>query len=168
MDPRTEQVTAPAPGSVQLPASVRVATWLLAGVIALSGVTALLTVVLRDELVRSWAEDNTATRTLLEEGGLDALDGSEIVPAFVPVALVMFVVLVLLGWMLAVFFRTGHGWARWSIAALVVFAAFTSVIGLNRNLPSAFLALTVVSLVLNVTLLVVLFHKDTNAFLRRG
>lgn len=153
---------------VVLPRSVRIACWLLAGVIALSGVTALLTVVLRDELVRSWAEGNTSARTLLEEGGIEALDSSEMVPSFVPVAMVMFVVLALLGWVLAVFFRTGHAWARWAIAALVVFAAFISVVGLIRNLPEAFLALTVVSLVLNAVLLVFLFHRDTNAFLKVG
>jgi len=170
MEPRTDPQTDPGVEGTSLPAvlprSVRVASWLLGGVIAVSGVTALLTVVLRDELVRSWAEGNTSARTLLEEGGLEALEGSEIVPSFVPVALVMFVVLALLGWVLAVFFRTGHGWARWSIATLVVFAGFTSVVGLNRNLPDAFLALTVVSLVLNAVLLFFCFHKDTNAFLK--
>ena len=149
-----------------VPRSVHVASWLLAGVIGVSGVSALLTIVLRDELVRSWAEGNASARTILEEGGIDALDGSEIVPSFVPVALVMFVVLALLGWVLGVFFRTGHTWARWAIAVLVLFAAFTSVVGLNRNLPDAFLALTVVSLVLNAVLLVLLFHRDTNAFLK--
>jgi len=135
-----------------VPASVRISAWLLWGVIALNGLTALLTVVLREDLVRSWAEGN---------------EGEEATPAFVPVAIVLFVVLALLGWMLVVFFCNGHGWARWSIAALVVFIGFSAVVGLNRNLPTPFLVLTSVSLVLYAALLVFLFHKDTNAFLKR-
>ena len=134
-----------------VPRSVRIATWLLWGVVALSGLTALLTVVLEDQLVRSWAEGQPA-------------DLAE--PAFVPVALTMFVVLAALGWVLLVFFRNGYGWARWAIVALVVFAGFSSAIGLTRDLPPTFLALTAVTLVVNLALLGVLFHKDTTAFLR--
>ena len=47
----TDETAAPPP----VPASVRAAVWLVWGVIVLSGVSALLTVVLRDQLVRSWS-----------------------------------------------------------------------------------------------------------------
>jgi hypothetical protein len=136
----------------EMPASVRAAVWLLWCVVGLSGLTALLTVVLRDQLVDSWREGKAADLTP---------------PAFVPVAITLFVVLALLGWVLVVFFRTGHSWARWSMAAMVVFAGFTAAIGLNRDLPMAFVLLTVVSLLVSAALLVCLFHRDTNAFLRR-
>ena len=138
--------------AVPVPASVRAAVWLVWGVIVLSGLSALLTVVLRDQLVRSWAEGRTTDLAP---------------PAFVPVAVTLFVVLAALGWVLVVFFSHGHGWARWSLAALVLFAGFTSAIGLDRDLPPAFVVLTVVFLVLNTALLFFLFHKDTNAYLRR-
>jgi hypothetical protein len=137
--------------AVALPTPVRLAAALVWAVIALSGLTALLTVVLRDQLVDSWAVGKPAD---LEP------------PAFVPVAITMFVVLALLGWVLVVFFRIGHGWARWAIAALVVFSAFVSLIGLGRDLPTAFVLLTVVSLVLDAVALVLLFHRDTTAYLR--
>jgi uncharacterized membrane protein YhaH (DUF805 family) len=136
----------------EVPTSVRAAVWLLWAVVGLSGLTALLTVVLRDELVASWREGKSPELTP---------------PAFVPVAITLFVVLALLGWVLVVFFRTGHDWARWSMAAVVVFAGFTAAIGLNRDLPTAFVVLTAVSLVVSAALLVCLFHPDTNAYLRR-
>ena len=145
----TDESAVPVP--VPVPASVRAAIGLVWGVIVLSGVSALLTVVLRDQLVRSWSVGKTTDLTP---------------PAFVPVALTLFAVMAALGWVLVVFFRNGHGWARWSLAALVLFAGFTSAIGLNRNLPPAFVVLTAVFLVVNTALLVVLFHKDTNTFLR--
>jgi len=146
----TDESAAPVPDSA--PASVRAAVGLVWGVIVLSGVSALLTVVLRDQLVRSWSVGKTTDLTP---------------PAFVPVALTLFAVMAALGWVLVVFFSHGHGWARWSLAALVLFAGFTSAIGLDRDLPPAFVVLTVVFLVLNTALLFFLFHKDTNAYLRR-
>lgn len=145
--------TEPGPAAfVETPASVRTVVRLVWAVIGLSGLTALLTVVLRDQLVSSWAEGKSPE---LEP------------PAFVPVAITLFVVIALLGWVLVVFFRTGHNWARWSIAALVVFAAFAAAVGLNRELPTAFLVLTALSLALYAALLVFLFHRDTNAFVRQ-
>src|SRR5918999_316368 len=121
------------------PTSVRAAVWLLWTVVGLSGLTALLTVVLRDDLVASWREGKSPELTP---------------PAFVPVAITLFVVLALLGWVLVVFFRTGHDWARWSMAAMVAFAGFTAAIGLNRDLPTAFVVLTALSLVVSAALLV--------------
>ena len=119
--------------------------------IALTGLTALLTVVLRDQLIRTWSEGKAADLTP---------------PAFVPVALTLFVVVAAFGWVLAVFFRNGHAWARWVLAALVVFAGFASVQGLGRDLPTTFVVLTVATMLVSVALLVFLFHKDTNAYLR--
>ncbi len=149
-DPPMDRDTVAVP--VQVPTSVRVAVWLVWGVVAVSGLTALFTVILRDQLLASWQEGRSP--------GLDP-------PAFVPVAITLFVTVALLGWVLAIFFRNGHRWARWSIAALVVFAAFSSAIGLNGELPPAFVVLTAVSLLLYAWLLVLLFHKDTNAYLNR-
>jgi hypothetical protein len=141
------------PATREMPTSVRAAVWLLWAVVGLSGLTALLTVVLRDELVASWREGKSPELTP---------------PAFVPVAITLFVVLALLGWVLVVFFRTGHSWARWSMAAMVVFAGFTAAIGLNRDLPTAFVLLTALSLLVSAALLVCLFLPDTNAYLRKS
>ena len=139
------------PPAAPVPSSVRIACRLVWTVIALTGLTALLTIVLHDQLVSTWSKGKSADLTP---------------PAFVPVALTLFVVVAAFGWVLVVFFRNGHAWARWVLAALVLFAGFASVQGLDRDLPTTFVVLTVVTRLVSVALLVFLFHKDTNAYLR--
>lgn len=154
---------------MEKPASVQMATRLMWVVIGLSGVTALVTILLRDDLVRSWAEGNRTAALVLEEGGLEALERSSIsVPAFVPLALVSFGVLAMLGWVLVAFFRAGHGWARWALVLLAVFAAFVAALAFTRNPPLPFVVLSVVSLGVCGALLYYLLHRDTGAFLRRS
>ena len=148
-DPVGEDVR---PVAWSLPSSVRLASRLLWVVIGLSGLTALLTVVMRQTLLDAWAVGKPEDLTP---------------PSFVPVAITMFVVVALLGWVLVVFFRGGHAWARWSIAALICFTAFVSVQSLWRDLPLAFDVVTAVSVVVEAALLVLLFHPDTNAFLQQ-
>lgn len=153
--------------SRQQPGSVTNAIRALLGLIALSGLTAVLTFVLRDDLVRSWADGNEAAREVIEQGGLTALDESSIhVPAFVPVAVVLFVVFAMLAGVLIMFFRDGHSWARLSLSALVVFTALGSLAGLRIDPPPAFLVLSALSIVQALLVLVFLWHKDTSAFIR--
>lgn len=135
-----------------MPRSVRAASALVWSIVVLSGLTALLTVLLKNQLLEEWSA-----------GKPDDLTP----PSFVPVALTMFVVLALLGWLLVVFLRHGYSWARWAIVALVFFAANVSLIGLRGDLPMLFVLLAVVALAVDVATLVTLFHRDTSAFLRR-
>jgi hypothetical protein len=153
--------------SRQQPGSVTNATRALVGLVALSGVTALLTIVFRDDLVRSWADGNDAAREILEQGGLDALDESSLhVPAFVPVAIVLFIVFAGLVGVLLMFFRDGHEWARLSLSVLVLFTALASLSSLRTDPPTVFLVVSAVSIALDLALLVLLWHRDTSAYLR--
>lgn len=153
----------------QVPGSVTTAIWLLRAVVAWSGLTALLTYVFRDDLVLAWARGNRAAQAILDEGGLAALRESSInIPNFVPLAIVLFIVFAGLTAVLVVFFRGGHAWARLAITALVVFVAFSTAVGLGRDLPGLFVGLSAVALALNVVLLVFLWHKDTSDYLRVG
>lgn len=140
--------------SRQQPGSVTSATRLLWGLVALSGLTALLTAIMRDELVRVWAS-----------GHPDAT-GSVEPPQFVPVAIVLFVVFAALAGVLVVFFRDGHSWARLSLSGLVVFMALGTLAGLRTEPPMLFLVLSWVSVVLDLALLVCLWHKDTSTYIR--
>ena len=137
--------------SPQRPASVTGAIWLLLGLVAWSGVTALLTAVFRDELVDAWAA-----------GRADA--GAVEPPAFVPVAVVLFVVFALLVLVLLVFLRDGHRWARGSLTAVEVLMAVATLAGLRTDPPALFLALSLVSLVLDVAAVIFLWHRDTTAY----
>ncbi len=153
--------------SRQQPGSVTNAIRVLGGLVALSGLTALLTVVLRDELVRSWADGHATAREIMARGGLEALDKSSITPpAFVPVAIVLFFVFAALAGVLVMFFRDGHNWARLSLSALVVFMGMASLAALRTGPPTPFLVLSAVSIVLDLALLVCLWHKDTTAYIQ--
>lgn len=139
--------------SGQRPGPVVLGIWLLAAMIVLSGVTALLTVVLEDELIADWAQ-----------GKADV--GSVEPPSFVPVAIVMFVVLAALAGVLAMFFREGYPWSRAALTGLVLLIALATLAGLHSGPPALFVVLTLVGLVLDGVLLVCLWHPETTAYVR--
>jgi hypothetical protein len=84
------------------------------------------------------------------------------------VALVLFVVFALLAGVLAMFLRSGHHWARVSLTALAVFMAVASLAGLRSGPPPVFVVLTLVAVVLDLALLVFLWHRDTGTFIREA
>ena len=139
--------------SRQLPGSVTRATWVLMGLVALSALTAVLTVVMRDDLVLSWADGRVDTGTVRP-------------PEFVPVAIVLFFVFAALAGVLIAFLRGGHNWARLSLTGLVAFMGLATLAGLRTNPPVLFLGLSVVSVALDLALLFFLWHRDTNAYIR--
>jgi hypothetical protein len=123
------------------------------GLVALSGLTALLTLVLRGELVRRW-----------EAGRQDV--GTIQPPDFVPVAIVLFIVFAALAGVLVMFVRDGHSWARISLSVLVVFMAVSTLAGLRTDPPVLFLVLALASAVLDAALLFFLWHRDTSTYIR--
>lgn len=135
----------------QQPRSVSGATWFLAGLVALSGLTALLTVVYRGDLVRAWQSGHPDATALQP-------------PAFVPVAIVLFVVFALLAGVLVSFLRGGHAWARLALSGLGIFMAVVTLAGLRSDPPRLFLVLPVVWLVLDLALLVCLWLPATSAY----
>ena len=101
------------------------------------------------------------------ERGLEGLKESSInIPAFAPVAIVLFVVFAAMAGVLVVFFRAGHGWARMAMTLMVVFMGFSTVAGLRRDPPGFFIALSVIGLLLSLSLLVLLWHRDTSRYLK--
>lgn len=149
------------------PASLTWATRMLAAIVALGAVVTVLTVVLRDQLIRSWAEGRPDLRKVLRTQGLEAVkDGEVHVPAFVPVALVLFVVVALLVWVLTAFLRGGYDWARVSLTATVFFLAVGTIAGLRTGAPATFTVLSVASFPLEAAAVYFLWHKDTSTYLR--
>jgi hypothetical protein len=153
--------------SGQQPASVTWASRALAAVVALGLLTTVLIVVLRDELIRSWAEGRRDLRRVLNTEGLDGVKNGEVhVPAFVPVAVVLFVVVALLIWVLAAFLRSGYNWARISLTLTLVFLAVGTIGALRTGAPTVFMVLSVASFPLEAVAIYFLWHKDTSAYLR--
>ena len=151
------------------PAAVKRAIWLLWALVLLGLATTVLTVVMRDDLIRSWAEGRPDIRPLLESEGLQAVkDGAVQPPAFVPVAVVLFVVVALLIWVLVVFFRNGYGWARVSLTVLLVLVAIGTVASMRSGPPTTFLVLAFVSFVIELAAVAYLWHPQTSQYLRRS
>jgi hypothetical protein len=153
--------------SAEQPVSMTRAQQLLALLVALGAVVIVLIVVLQDQLIESWAEGRADTRKVLRAQGLEAVkDGDVHVPAFIPVALVMFVVVALLIWVLAAFLRGGYGWARMSLTVTLFFLAVGTIAGLRTGAPTTFMVLSVVSFPIEAAAVYYLWHKDTSAYLR--
>lgn len=151
----------------QRPRSVTLAVrvqWLL---VALAALATLLTVLMRDDLLRAWIDSNPGARAEFESGGMQGLRESAIsVPAFVPVTLVSFIVYALLAWVLAMLFREGHRWARWSLVALAAFHLFGAVVVFRADLPTPFLPLVALTAALDVVLVWFLLQSDSGEWVR--
>ncbi len=120
----------------QVPASVTRAVQVLIAIVLVSGVTALLTWVQRDEVILSWAKGNPSAQEILASGGIDALRDSAIVPKFVPLALVSLVVFLLLATVLAAFLVDGHGWSRLVLTLMAFFGVLVAALGLPTTCRS--------------------------------
>jgi hypothetical protein len=153
--------------SMQHPASVTWAMRLISAIVALGALVTLLIVVLQDQLIRSWAEGRRDMRKVLHARGLDAVKNGEVhVPAFVPVALTLFVVVALLFWVLTAFLRGGYGWARVALTLTLFFLAVGTIAGLRTGAPVTFMVLSIASFPLEAATAYFLWHRDTGAFLR--
>jgi hypothetical protein len=148
------------------PASLTWATRMLAALVALGAVVTVLIVVLQNQLIRTWAEGRPDLRKVLRTRGLDAVKNGEVhVPAFIPVALVLFVVVALLIWVLSEFLRGGYEWARVSLTVTLFFLAVGTIAGVHTGAPTTFTVLSAVSFPIEVAAAYFLWHKDTSAYL---
>ena len=138
--------------SMQRPATVTASIWLTVGVLAVSGISALLTLVFEDELLAAWRDGRSDTSSVQQ-------------PAFVPVALVMFVVMAMLMTVLLMFFREGHNWSRVLIIALILLLGVATLAVLRTRPPALFMVLCSLSILLDLAAVWCLLHKDTRAWI---
>lgn len=134
----------------QRPSSVTRALYAQGALVLVCAVATLATFVLGDELVRTWTERAGVSKP----------------PSFAPVALVAFVVYALLAWVLSALFRDGNNWARLSLGALGVFTLLLMVVVFGHAPPFVFQLLAGLALLVDLALLVFLFHPDTSAYVR--
>ncbi|MFZ2014361.1 MAG: hypothetical protein WAV00_11105 [Nocardioides sp.] len=151
----------------RLPGSVGLAIRAAWGLVAVIGLTVILMVVFYDDVVGSWASRHEGARQAFARGGREGLERAGFVaPAFLPVAATMLVVAAMLVWVLTVFFREGHRWGQLGLSALVVLSLFASIVlGFLLDPPAVFVAVAVVSLVVEGVLAVCLWHPDTLGYL---
>ena len=135
--------------------------------ILLGAVAVVLTVVMNDALIRSWAEGRPDMRRVLQTQGLQAIkDGAVRPPAFVAPSVTLFVVIALLIWMLLLFFANANAWARLALTALLFFAAVATIAGVRTDPPAVFVVVMIGSVGLDAVAVAYLWHPDTNRFLR--
>ena len=134
----------------QRPDSVTRALYSQATLVLVCAVAAFATFLLGDELVQTWTERAGVSKP----------------PSFAPVAIVAFVVYALLAWVLSALFRDGNNWARLSLAGLAVFTLLLMVVVFRHDPPFVFQLLAALALLVDLVLLVFLFHPDTNAYLQ--
>jgi O-antigen/teichoic acid export membrane protein len=139
------------------PTSVTRAVQLLWGLVALGGLVAVLCAVFRDEVLDAWASGHPIA---------SGVDDSVTPPAFVPVAIVLFLVLAGLVWILLVFLRGGQNWARLSLVVMVLGIAIATFALMRRGLPSFLIVLCWVSFVVDALAVWFLVHRDTSAYIR--
>jgi hypothetical protein len=150
----------------ELPGSITNALRNLVALVVVSGIAVLLTWLQHDEVIRAWAKGNSSAQEILASGGMAALRESAIVPKFVPLALVSFVVFLALVVVLGAFLVDGHGWSRLVLTATSFFGVLVAVLGLNHGLPTAFVIVSALFFVLSLTLVYFLWRKDTSTYLR--
>lgn len=142
----------------QRPASVTNAIRAQWALVVVGAVGTALTWVLRDDLLADWASGR---------GGLDAVEASGIaVPAFVPVAVVTYLVYVSLAWVLGVLFAHGHAWARWSLLAMAAGAVFAASVAWQAGPPLPFVVFAALTILLDVLLAFFLLQRDTGEWTR--
>ncbi|PUA80570.1 hypothetical protein C7S10_12465 [Nocardioides currus] len=149
-----------------MPGSIALALRTLLALVVVSGVAVLLTWLQHDEVIRAWAEGNSSAQEILSSGGIAALRDSTIVPKFVPLALVSFIVFVVLVVVLGAFLADGHQWSRLVLTALAGFGVLVASLGLNHGLPLVFVIVSALFLLLCLALVVVLWRRDASAYLR--
>ena len=134
----------------QRPSSVTRALYAQGALVLVCAVATVATFALGDELVQTWTERAGVSKP----------------PSFAPVALVAFVVYALLAWVLSALFRDGNNWARLSLGALAVFTLLLMVVVFRHDPPLVFQLVAAVALLVDLALLVFLFHPETSAYLR--
>ncbi|MFT4263217.1 MAG: hypothetical protein QM572_07545 [Nocardioides sp.] len=139
---------------------------IIVGMILVGAATVVLVVVRQDDLIRVWAQGNSAVREVLETRGLDAVkNGSVTPPRFVPVGITEYVVLASLVGVLALFLRNGFEWARMAITVLLFFTGVAAFAGFRVGQPGLFSVCAVVLMAMFVALMVPLWHPATTAYI---
>ena len=149
-----------------VPGSVANAVRVLGLIVATSGVITLLIWLMLDDVVLSWAEGNPSAQELLDQGGIDQLRESPIVPGFLPLAIVAFVGFALLAMVLGSFFKGGHAWTRPVLTATAGVGVLVGAVCLDNHLPVVFTLLSALVIVEGLVLSYFLWKRETTAYVR--
>lgn len=135
------------------PPAVDIACWLLWFLVAGGLVVCLLVVTRRDDLGAVWSPMQVGDSTVQPV-------------EFVPVILVLYAVTALLAATCIALFRTGHNWARHTLAAIVI-GVFSVAVATVRTAPPMLVEWSAIAgAVVAAIALVFLWHPQARAFMR--
>ena len=149
-----------------VPGSVTNSVRVLGLIVVTSGVIAVLTRLMRDEVILGWAEGNPSAQELLAQGGIEQLRESPIVPGFVALSIVAFVGFTALAVVLGSFFLGGHGWTRLVLTVTAGVGVLVGAVCIDAHLPVIFVVLSALIIVEGLVLLYFLWQRETTAYLR--
>lgn len=135
------------------PPAVEVACWLLWFLVAAGLAVCVMVVVKRDDLGAVWSPMQVGDSTVQPV-------------EFVPVILVLYAVTAVLAATLIALFRTGHNWARHSLAAVVVGVFLVTVATVRTDPPRLVDWAAIGGAVICAVTLVFLWHPQSRVFVR--
>ncbi len=164
MDQRPATPSAP---STPVPRSIELAIRATWGLVLVMALLVVLLWVFRDDVLGDWASGHEGAREVFDQGGREALERAGYAPpSFLPVAVTMLVVGAMLVWVLAAVLRLGRRWGQLGLFALLLVSAYITIaLGFVLGPPPVFVAVAVVSLLVEGVAVVCLWHPDTRAFL---
>lgn len=135
------------------PPAVELACWLLWFLVAAGLLVCVMVVVQRDDLGAVWSPMQVGDSTVQPV-------------EFVPVILVLYGVTAVLAATLIALFRTGHNWARHSLAAIVVGIFLVAVATVRTDPPTLVDGMAIGAAVLSAVTLVFIWHPQSQGFVR--
>lgn len=135
------------------PPAVELACWLLWFLLAAGALVCLMVVVKSDDLGTVWSPMQVGDSTVQPV-------------EFVPVILVLYGVMAVLAATLIALFRTGHNWARHSLAGIVVSIFLVAVATVRTDPPALVDWSAIAAAVLSAVTLVFIWHPQSHGFVR--
>lgn len=144
--------------------SVRTATLLMYGLLAVIVLRALLTILAHDALLDAFADSRDLDRS--SDYGKQAVESAA--PKYTAIALASLVVFGGLLLLATVFVRRGARWARVVATVIAALNLLGTVVAFAQPAPLWYKLLGIAAGVLALGILVLLYRPDANAFFRRS
>lgn len=160
----TRRDAPPTAGTAPASPSVRTAVLLMYGLLGVTALRALLSLVAHDALLDAFAKSRDLDRNT--EYGKLAVDTAA--PAYTSIAIGSLVIFGILLLVTAAFVRKGAGWARIVATVIAALNLLNLVVVIAQPAPIWYRLLGVVVALLALGILVLLYRPDANAFFRRA
>lgn len=149
------------------PPSIARSVQVVYALVALSLLNLALTIVFKDSLIESWAGSGEGLYSeLLDEGGTQRIGELGVAPAFVPIAVISFILFGVIFLFLALMLQRGAGWARIVLTILSVLALLSVPIGFLQSRPILFTVISLLTAALYLVLLFFMWRRPSTDYIK--